>query len=100
MNEITPEKVRRFLCSRYSEQIRGLGLDPNALPDSFDFFLEGAVDSLGILELVSAIEKEFGLELDMSSLDAERMTILGHLAEYVAKHATPRDIAKAPIPPH
>jgi acyl carrier protein len=87
MNDITPEKVRTFLLDRYADKIKGMGLDPATIPDTFDFLLEGAVDSLGILEMVSAIEKEFGLELDLAGLDAEQMTVLGPLAGYVAGHA-------------
>jgi len=46
MNEITPEKVRTFLLDRYADKIKGMGLDPATIPDTFDFLLEGAVDSL------------------------------------------------------
>jgi acyl carrier protein len=101
MNEITPEKVRTFLLDRYADKIKGMGLDPATIPDTFDFLLEGAVDSLGILEMVGAIEKEFGLELDLAGLDAEQMTVLGPLASYVAGHAnTKRNGPEEPAAPH
>jgi len=87
MNRLTPEEVRQFLLVRYSAQIRGMGMDPVNVPDTFDFFLAGAIDSFGVLEMVGAIEKEFHLELDMAALDPEQMTILGPLAHYVAEHA-------------
>jgi acyl carrier protein len=87
MNEITPEKVRGFLLTRYSEAITGLGLDPAEVSDSFDFLLTGVIDSFGILEMISSIEDEFRIQLDMAALDAEDITILGPLSHYVARNA-------------
>ena len=87
MNEITPEKVRGFLLTRYSEAITGIGLDPAEVPDSFDFLLTGVIDSFGILEMISSIEDEFRIRLDMAALDAEDITILGPLSQYVAENA-------------
>jgi acyl carrier protein len=85
MNKVTTEQVRNFLIGKYSGAIKGVGLDPAALPDDFDFLLSGVVDSFGILEMVSSIEERFGIELDLASLDAEQMTILGPLSRYVAE---------------
>ncbi len=87
MNEITPEQVREFLLTKYSDPIRGVGLNPAEVPDSFDFLLQGVIDSFGILEMISSIEEQFHIELDMATLDAEQITLLGPLARYVASHA-------------
>lgn len=87
MNKVTAEEVRRFLTEKYAGAIQGVGFDPAAVPDDFDFLLNGVVDSFGILEMVSSIEKQFGVELDLASLDAEQMTILGPLSRYVAETA-------------
>lgn len=85
MNQVTTENVRNFLIAKYSDAIDGIGLDPRAIPDDFDFLLSGVVDSFGILEMVSSIEQQFGIELDLASLDAEQMTILGPLSRYIAE---------------
>jgi acyl carrier protein len=87
MDDITIEKVRDFLTTKYAESMRSTGLDPAAVPDNFDFLLSGVVDSFGILEMVSSIEQQFGIELDLANLDAEQMTIVGSLARYVADMA-------------
>jgi acyl carrier protein len=87
MNEITPEKVRGFLLTRYSEAITGLGLDPAEVPDSFDFLLTAVIDSFGILEMISAMEDEFRIRLDLAALDAEQITVLGPLCRYVAANS-------------
>jgi acyl carrier protein len=77
-----------------------MGLDTATIPDTFDFLLEGAIDSLGILEMVSALEQEFQVELDMSELDAEQMTILGPLAQYVAANARLKNDHRDTSKPH
>ena len=85
MTEITSDQVRRFLLMKYGRSIRALGLDPPEIPDSFDFLLSGVIDSFGILEMVSSIEDEFRIRLDLAALDAEQITILGPLSQYVAE---------------
>ncbi len=90
MKDITADTVRKFLLERYGGQFKEMGLDPANVPDTFDFLLEGLIDSFGMLEMVSAMEKEFGLELDMTNLDADQMTVLGPLAHYVAQQAQMR----------
>jgi acyl carrier protein len=87
MSDISPKKVRLFLLTRYSEAIKGMGFDPVEVPDSFDFLLSGVIDSFGILEMVSSIEDEFFIRLDLAALDAEQITILGPLSQYVAENS-------------
>jgi hypothetical protein len=36
--------------------------------------------------MVSSIEDEFRIRLDLAALDAEQITILGPLSQYVAEH--------------
>ena len=86
MSEITAKRVRQFLLTRYAETIKGGGIDPADVPDSFDFLLNGVIESFGILEMISSIEDEFHIRLDLAALDAEQITILGPLSEYVAQN--------------
>jgi acyl carrier protein len=83
----SPEAVRRFLLMWYAEQLKAKYRSSLEIPDTFDLLLEGIVDSLGILEMVSAVEREFGVELDMEGLEAEQITVLGPFARYVAEQA-------------
>ena len=88
MNTISADAVRQFLLAKYSDSIRTTGADPANVPDDFDLLLTGVIDSFGILEMISAIEEEFGIQLDMETLDAEKITILGPLSRYVGENAT------------
>lgn len=87
MNDITPAKVRSFLLTKYAEAINMLGLKADEVPQSFDFLLSGTIDSFGILDMVSSIEDEFHIQLDMAALDAEEITVLGPLCQYVAENS-------------
>jgi len=87
MTEIRSEHVRAFLVAQYADQIQGKGFDPDVLPDDFDFLLKGVIDSLGVLQMVGELEKKFQIELDMSSLDPEQLTVLGPFSRYVAEAA-------------
>jgi len=87
MNRVTPEHVRQFLLAKYSQSIEGMGLNPAELPDNFDFLNRGIIDSFGVLDMIVSIEDEFQIQVDMATLDAEQVTILGPLALYVAENA-------------
>ena len=90
MKNVTPDNVRKFLLARYSEPIAAMQLNLTELPDDFDLLLNGVIDSFGILEMISAIEDEFGIQLDLALLDAEDITRTGPLARYIAESANRR----------
>jgi len=87
MKEITPESIRQFLLVKYLERIQSLGLASAELPDDFDLLSSGVLDSFGILEMISTLEEEFHIELDLATLDAEQMTIVGPLSRFIANNA-------------
>ena len=76
VNRVTREQVRVFLLARYARAIQQLGLDSATVTDDFDFLLRQVIDSFGILEMILSIEDEFHIQLDMTRLDAEQITIL------------------------
>jgi len=57
------------------------------VPDDFDLVTGGVIDSMGVIELVSALEQEFGMELDLSGMGAEELAVVGPLARYVSAQA-------------
>ena len=87
MKDVTPDNVRGFLLTRYYEPIIAMQLSLTEIPDDFDLLLSGVIDSFGILEMISAIEDEFKIQLDLALLDAEDITRIGPLARYIAQNA-------------
>jgi acyl carrier protein len=90
MKDVTPDNVRGFLLTRYYEPIIAMQLSLTEIPDDFDLLLSGVIDSFGILEMISAIEDEFRIQLDFALLDAEDITRIGPLARYIAESANRR----------
>jgi acyl carrier protein len=86
MNAVTPDAVQDFLREYVAKSLRGQGREgPADLSDDCDLLLSGYVDSLGLLELMTAIQDHFGREIDFDDLDAEQMTIVGPLKRFVAE---------------
>ena len=92
MRQLTESGIRRFLLDKYRKPIEAIGFTPEDLAADFDFLLTGVIDSFGILEMISAIEKEFEIELDLEALDAEQITVLGPLSCYVAERGSFRKV--------
>jgi acyl carrier protein len=86
MNAVTPDAVQDFLREYVAKYLRGQGREvPPELSDDCDLLLSGYIDSLGLLELMTAIQDHFGRDIDFDELDAEQMTIIGPLKRFVAE---------------
>ncbi len=48
-----------------------------------DFFIEGLVDSLEVIELVSAVEEYFSLQFNEGHFQDRRFTTIGGLCEII-----------------
>ena len=64
-------------------QITGWPADD--IGSDFEFFHNGVLDSLGVVELVSAVEDELGVALREEDLLDERFSTVGGLAMIVAE---------------
>lgn len=89
MSMITAEKIKEFLLKKFEPALRDQGMGLEKVTDDFDFFAEGIVDSVGVLNLISDVEKAFNVKLDMEAMDAEQMTIVGPFCRYAAEHCEP-----------
>jgi acyl carrier protein len=43
------------------------------------------LDSIGILQMILGVEKEFGISIETSELDSETFSIMGNLLEIIEK---------------
>jgi acyl carrier protein len=68
-------KIRGFLVGRFP-RVRGLGDDDRILGGGF-------VDSLGILEVVEFVEKEFGVAVSDDELTPENFQSISSVASMV-----------------
>ncbi len=83
MNRIASIEVRKFLLDRYASSLGSKDVSTDSVPDDYDLFQQGIIDSLGILEMVGAVESQFGIELDLENLDAEDLTKVGPFCRFV-----------------
>ncbi len=77
------EYVRSLILARLEQPIVEMGFEPAAITDDFDLLTSGVIDSLGIVELISTIEQQLGIVIDLSELDPESLTIVGPLSRYI-----------------
>jgi acyl carrier protein len=83
----SPEAIRALLLRASAEGLALVGMAPEDVSDDFDLREAGVVDSLGFLELVTALEDQLGIELDFEALDPEQLTTVGPLVRHVAAQA-------------
>jgi acyl carrier protein len=74
--------LKDYLGRKLEANGRGASED---LPEDCDLLLSGMIDSLGLLDLVSAIQEFAGHEIDFEILDPEEMTIVGPLCRFVSE---------------
>jgi len=81
---LTDMMVREYLGKRFASQFAALGFDPNQVPEDLDLLERGVIDSLGLIELIAAVDEEFNLAVDFEQMDPEHLTIVGPFCRYVA----------------
>lgn len=81
-------EVRAFILERVSDQLDAIGMRVDEVPDDFDLLFQGAIDSLGLLQLIAEIEERFDMELDFEHLDLADLAVIGPFSRYIAGLAT------------
>jgi acyl carrier protein len=71
------QKVKEIIADR-------LGVDPEEVTPEASFVEDLGADSLDTVELVMALEEEFGIEIPDE--DAEKIQTVGDAIEYIQKH--------------
>jgi acyl carrier protein len=83
------EQVRVFLQQYVRDKsLAGGKTPPGELADDCDLLLTGIIDSLGLLDLMTAIQEHCQREIDFEALDPEQLTVVGPLCRYVSEQMT------------
>jgi acyl carrier protein len=79
-----PAAIRARLKRIIVESLNLEGRDPDAIGDDEPLFGEGlGLDSVDALELVIALEKEYGISIEAHEVDREVFTSVASLASFV-----------------
>lgn len=90
MGNPSPDDVRTFLLAQVEPELSALDLTPEVVTDGFDLLAEGIIDSLGLVQMIAAVETRFQVELDLEELEVEDLGVVGPFSRYVAERAVPR----------
>jgi acyl carrier protein len=91
MRDANSEEIRIFLQQYIVERsLAGGKENPGELGDDCDLLLSGMIDSLGLLDLMSAIQQHCKQEIDFEALDPEQLTVVGPLCRYVSEQLANR----------
>ena len=82
--------VREVILDGVAEPLAAKGLTPTDVPFEFDLLLEGVIDSFGVVEMIVLLEQRFAFEFDFDELDADDLTKVGPLSEYVERKSAAR----------
>jgi acyl carrier protein len=77
------EAIKKFILNHVAE--RSHARLPNNVPDSFDLLEHGIIDSLGLVDLIAAVEAGSGVEIDLSAVPLEELTVVGALVTCIDK---------------
>jgi acyl carrier protein len=79
----TLAESKAFLQSYLAEKLKKAGLAEPA--DDLSLTDSGVIDSFGLLDLVTAAEKKFSIQIDLDGDDMEEFATFGGLARAIAK---------------
>lgn len=73
MTDANPAEVKKFIIEFFADSLLVAGIDPEELPDDMDLLQTGVIDSMSILEMVVAVEEEYGVAMDLERLPADQL---------------------------
>ncbi len=78
-------KIRDFIILELKRNIGKAGISASEIDESCSMLESGLVDSFGFIALLSAIEKEFNVEINFSELDPSEFVTFKGLVFQCAK---------------
>lgn len=76
----TPDRIKRLIV----DSLHLEGVEPEMIEDEAPLFGEGlGLDSVDALELVVALEKEFGIKIKSQEMDREVFSSVSSLSQFI-----------------
>ncbi len=87
MSLISAEDVKTYVLNYLLKRTTLGNFDGMRIDDAFDFLGAGIIDSMGVLDMIEAMEDHFKITVDFEQMDPEKFTNLVCFSRYVAEHA-------------
>ena len=84
-------RVRTVVLDAVRDRLTLLSVPESDVTADFDFVNSGVLDSIGFLELIVTLEKEFGFEIELGDMRIEEATTLSGLTGMVRSFAQPSE---------
>ncbi|WP_027343213.1 acyl carrier protein [Hamadaea tsunoensis] len=75
--------IRKYIVGEFAPDIA-----PDRLAGDYDLLAGGVVDSLGLLKVISFLEREFGLPVDDLDLSPDDFRSIDEIDAFVARHTS------------
>lgn len=80
------EQIRQYIA-------KNLLFSPNfKYSDDASFLGEGIIDSIGVMEIVSFIEQEFKISVDLGDITPDNFDSVAKIAQYVERKHAPQSV--------
>ena len=76
----TKQKIRKFILSNFK-----IPSEAGGFADDDSFLSKGLIDSMGVLELLSFVKKEFQVEIKNSEIIPENFDTLNNLTRFIER---------------
>ncbi len=83
VRRIEEEEIRKFITDNFM-----IGQNPTTLKGNTSFLDNGIIDSLGVLELVSFVEENYGIDVKDEELIPENLDSIDNLLAYIKTKLT------------
>lgn len=80
MQQQMVDDLRNFVINNFM-----LGVDGGKLKDDLSFMESGIIDSTGVLELVTHLEKKYKIKIEDNELVPENLDSINKLKEFLCK---------------
>lgn len=89
--------IRALLIEIYAQKLERRHVSAADIDDSYDLLREGIIDSLGILEMINALEERLGVTLSFESLDVNQLTQVGPLSRHIEEQLVGQPVHPARV---
>ena len=90
MNLLEVRRVKELIVAYVKPSLMAQGIADYSVSDDLDLRRAGVIDSLGFLQLISAMELRLNRQIDLADLDPALLTKVGPLAAHIANGHRPR----------